>query len=250
MSSRRALLILGCAAAAIIIGQRTLPSLKQRFVDLRFEQLPRAPGFRRVVDVNGVTTSAAFDPLIGLTPEPPPPDVDLPDDLSSLLFPNDTIGVPIAVFTDYYCPNCRLLERRLDEARENFQTTLYIHQLPLLGPSSYEAAKIALAARNQGNYRAAHSALIGSSEIITQSRISRLANELGLNEKQLLRDANSPEIEAQLRVTRAVAGRFGVIGTPGLVIGRSFVLGVVSKVTLQRLIALEVGTSREKAKQR
>ena len=57
MASRRGVLILGGAALTIIGLQRGLPYLRHRFAPLQREPIATAPGFLRLVGVNGVTTA-------------------------------------------------------------------------------------------------------------------------------------------------------------------------------------------------
>ena len=49
----------------------------------------------------------------------------------------------------------------------------------------------------------------------------------------------SPEVQAELDQTRALADVFGFIGTPGLVSGRTVMTGAVPASLLRRIIADE-----------
>lgn len=239
MSTRRTLLVFGGAAAVIFAVQKGIPAIYDRLAQLEFAPIPGAPGFRQLSSVNGQTTVSGFDPLVGLSTATPIAQSKLPEDLKSSVFPSLTGGLPIAIFTDYNCPNCRVLEQRLDAAIVGRDVSIDIHHLPLLGPYSVEAARVALAAGQQGKETEAHQILSKSREVITPSRITRLASQLQIDSAQLTRDISHPTVDVHLNRAAALAERFGILGTPGLIIGQTFVLGVVSRTILDRLIEIE-----------
>ena len=77
--------------------------------------------------------------------------------------------------------------------------------------------------------------------VANESSILRVASDLGLNVEQLTKDMASPEIQAELDQTRALADLFGFLGTPGLVIGRTVLNGAIP-VSVLRQIAKDEGT--------
>ena len=78
--------------------------------------------------------------------------------------------------------------------------------------------------------------------VANESSILRVASDLGLDVDQLTKDMASPEIQADLDQTRALADLFGFLGTPGLVIGRT-VLNGATPVSMLRQIVKDEGTS-------
>ena len=69
--------------------------------------------------------------------------------------------------------------------------------------------------------------------------LRRMAQELDLDPDQLIADANSSAVAAELRRARALAGALGVIGTPTTVVGRTIVVGSITASSLEQLIELE-----------
>ena len=65
--------------------------------------------------------------------------------------------------------------------------------------------------------------------------VLRVATDIGLDVDQLTRDMASPEVQAELDRTRALADIFGFIGTPGLVIGRTVLNGAIPYALLRRI---------------
>ena len=234
---RAALAILG--ATGLVAGLRYgVPLLRDRFAGLDFAPVPDAPGFRRLTNQGAVSTLSGFDPLVGVSTTAPDT-ADLGGDLRAALFFAGTAGLPVAVFTDHNCPNCRALEARLAVALQGAGATLSLHHLPRLGPGSLLGARATLAAGRQGSGPEMHHRLMASRAVIDLARVRREAETLGLDIQRLLGDLDHPDIDAHLSRATALADRFGVIGTPGLVIGRTFILGLVSEAILSRIIALE-----------
>lgn len=86
------------------------------------------------------------------------PEAAMRADLCNGLFggPPPAGVVPIASFSDYNCPFCRVLTERLSnlEERSGGGVRITWHEWPRLGPTSLSAARAALAADMQGAYAA------------------------------------------------------------------------------------------------
>jgi protein-disulfide isomerase len=210
-----------------------------------FEPLADPPGFRRIA---GGATSGGLDPFAGLsTPEPergPRIDPDaLRADLCRAVFgaaPAEGV-VPVASFSDYYCPFCRVLTRRLAAIEAGSGGTVRIawHEWPLLGETSEVAAKAALAAKRQDAYVAFHEALMRGAFVATPAFLSNLAERLGIDPERMLADMESPETARAIAESRALARLFSFPGTPALIVGRTVVAGEIDDATLRALIDRE-----------
>ena len=113
------------------------------------------------------------------------------------------------------------------------------HELPLLGPGSVTGAKAALAARAQGRYLDMHNRLMKSQFRINSAYIEAISEDMTLNTPRLLADMKGPDVAAQLSQSAALARMFGIPGTPALVVGKTLVLGAISRAQLRRLIKQE-----------
>ena len=238
--TRRNLLVLGAIAAAIAVAQRSnLAGRLRPAPDLNFIGLDDPPGYRRLP---GGPVSAATALFAGLGDQAPAPlvaaraevDRDLCGTLHSTVTAPGT--VPVAYFYDYQCPICRRLSPRL---RDLPGITLTWHDLASLGVASDLAARAAIAARAQGAFDAFHDRMMRAVFQPTDGYISALAESVGIDAKRLLADMAAPEVTRQMNRSRALSDRFGMPGTPGLVIGRTLVIGDVDDKTLNRIIALE-----------
>lgn len=243
--TRRNLLWLGGIALAYG-AVSSAPRLVHRLLPPGFDfaAIPGLPGFRRI-DNGSVAAGAPF--LIGLEP---PSDTEsrttapgLRADLCTHLFgaAQGQGGVPVAYFTDVNCRYCRVLTPLLMEraTRDRPPIRLSWHHLPLFGAGSVLAARAALAADRQGAGPAFHARLARARLVPTPASLRRLAGEMGLDGDRLLRDMNAPDIDRDLAISAGLADLFGFPGTPGLVVGRTAVLGRIEAADLDRLIALE-----------
>lgn len=247
MTTRRAIIGLGAVAlgyVALTKGGTALWARLGPLPDFSTEGMPA--GFRKQVGAAELSAGLA-NPLIGIDDGSAPLPADTLDDaaLCRALFADVSPGrVPLSYFTDYNCPYCRVLGRDLREfamARPDSAQLIH-HELPLLGVSSVLGAHAALAARKQSAYDLMHARLNTGVVRITQSYIEALAGEFGLDAQQLLADMSAPDVAAQLSLSNGAAHRFGVIGTPFLLIGRTAIFGRIDPTTLERIFEDELAS--------
>lgn len=240
--SRRGLLVLG-GLVTLIYGLRALPWDRFPGRGPRYVDLPDLPPFRRLEEQG--QTSGATSALIGL--DTPPANAAqrraradaLRADLCTALFGPalPTEIVPIAYFSEFRCPYCRALERDLDTllAEDTSPFRLIQHELPIFGPASELAARASVAAARQGMQQELRRRFMRTPLVAEPASVLRVAADIGLDVDQLVRDMASPEVQAELDRTRALADIFGFIGTPGLVIGRTVLNGAIPYVLLRRI---------------
>lgn len=245
---RRAVLAGGAVALFVWVksAPRLLSSLGE---DLEFESIDGLEPFRQLVGTRPVTTlsDAIF---VGIDPpEPVTPDYELilqtvrDDPCVAFFGPRQTGPVPVAMFSDFRCPTCKVMNKRLAELQAQAPDSFRVvrHELPLLGVASRTASRAVLAADFQGAYLEMHDLLSRTPAVTNEAFVESIANSIGLDGDQFLRDMNSGKVEQQLRMTRAIADVFGFYGTPAFAVGRTVFLGAISTSSLEQLIALEAG---------
>jgi protein-disulfide isomerase len=148
--------------------------------------------------------------------------------------------VLIVEYFDYNCPYCKKLVPVLKAllAQDHGVAILY-KDWPILGDMSMYGAASALAAGWQGKYLAAHDALISGPRLVQTDQVDGILQMAGIDIDRLTKDrtAHAAQIAALLARNDEEAGALTLKGTPGLVVGRQFVPGIVDLPALKKLVA-------------
>lgn len=139
--------------------------------------------------------------------------------------------VTLVEFFDNQCPFCHLLEPTIEALVKSDphvrivlkEFVLWRNGSAMLGPGSLDAAKAAIAARQQGAalYAAFHHALMSDPTKegeLALPHIMELAAGAGLDTKRLQADMQAPEVMKQIEDTQALAQKIGATGTPSLIL--------------------------------
>ncbi|HMM90636.1 DsbA family protein [Bradyrhizobium sp.] len=148
--------------------------------------------------------------------------------------------VNIVEWFDYNCPYCRKIAPEIQQVvQDDGKVRLVLKDWAILGDISKFAARMALAAKYQGKYMAAHEAMIGVSSKLTEPRIRELLDGAGIDMDRLNRDAatNAKAIDAILARNHAQAIAFGFKGTPSFIVGKFRVPGILTMAQFEAVIA-------------
>ena len=141
--------------------------------------------------------------------------------------------VVMTYFYDYACGYCRKsnpdIERLLAEDKG---LRVVYRELPILGPDSVAAARVALAASKGGKFGAFHDGLSAAGRPSSES-IANVANGLGITPDQ----ARDPAIEAEIQKNLGLAGQLGATGTPLFVVGDKVMNSAVGYDLLKQAVA-------------
>ena len=202
---------------------------------LEFREMAAAPGWRFAA-VGGVSGVSGADLMtIGLEQGPDA----LPGDALDAVVHRDRVdgAVPVAVFSDFFCPYCRGLIGRLGARTTSPRIAISWHELPLLGPQSVLVARAAEAAALQGGYAAFYRQMLADGFRPSPAWIARVAEAAGLDGARVRRDMDGDAVAARLLASARAARTLGFIGTPGLAVGRSAVLGALGTDQMEDLIS-------------
>jgi protein-disulfide isomerase len=149
--------------------------------------------------------------------------------------------VTLVEFFDYNCGYCkRAMADMLDLLKADPKLKVVLKEFPVLGPSSVEAAQVAVAVRMQDpggkKYLDFHQRLLGGRGQADKARALAAAKEAGLDIARIEKDMNSPEVRATLEENFKLAEAMGMNGTPSYVIGKQVVVGAVGLSTLKEKI--------------
>jgi len=148
--------------------------------------------------------------------------------------------VTIVEYFDFNCPYCRKLEPELRQVvQDDGKVRLVYKDWPVLGSVSITAARMALGAKYQDKYVAAHDALMGTASRLTEPRIRELLEGGGIDLDRLANDlkANAKTVDAILARNNDQATAFGFKGTPSFIIGKFRVPGALTMAQFDQAIA-------------
>jgi len=148
--------------------------------------------------------------------------------------------ISIVEWFDYNCPYCRKIDPELRQViQDDGKVRLVLKDWPILGPVSKVASRMALAAKYQDKFMAAHEAMIGIASKLTEPRIDELLSGAGIDIDRLKRDleTNAKAIDAILARNNSQALAFGFKGTPSFIVGKFRVPGVLTMAEFEMVIA-------------
>lgn len=161
-------------------------------------------------------------------------------------FPGAVLGNPqgsvtLVEFTDYACTYCRRSVPDVDAlVAANRDLRVVIRELPILSPASGDAARMALAAAEQGKYAAFHAAMFARGRPDAQT-IAAAAADAGLDLKRAERVAALPATTAEIERNLQLARQLGFQGTPSWIAGQAILSGAVGQARLAEAVAAARG---------
>ena len=146
-------------------------------------------------------------------------------------------SVTLVEFTDFACTFCRQSVAEVDQlVAANPDLRVVVRELPILSPQSADAAKMALAAAEQGKYAAFHRAMFAAGRPAPDT-IAAAAQAAGLDMDRARKTIAAPRVEAELTRNVDFARQLGFNGTPSWIAGDTLLSGAVGKDKLSEAIA-------------
>lgn len=157
-------------------------------------------------------------------------------------FPGAVLGNPngtmvLVEFTDFACGYCRTSVPEVEALiAANPDLKVVIRELPIIAPTSADAARWGLAAAEQGKYSAFHKAMFAAGRTDAGS-IEAAARASGLDLDRARKFITNPKVDAELRSNVELARQLGIDGTPSWVVGDQLLAGAVGRDALGKAIA-------------
>lgn len=156
-------------------------------------------------------------------------------------FPGAVLGNPagkvtLVEFSDYACTYCR--QSIADVAAliaANPDLRVVIREYPILSAESVDAARMALAAAQQGRFAQFHEAMYRLGPPSAQS-IEAAAKDAGLDLAKAHAAIATGQFDQQLQTNSMLAQQLGLTGTPGWVVGNQALNGAVGQQALGQAI--------------
>jgi len=133
---------------------------------------------------------------------------------------NPNGDITVVEFFDYNCGYCkRGLHDVIKLVEGDPKVRVVFKELPILSKGSEEASRVAIAAGRQGKYWDMHKAMLEAKGQMNEANALAIATKLGLDIDKLKKDMASPEVEAEIKKSEALAKKMGVNGTPHFLVG-------------------------------
>jgi protein-disulfide isomerase len=140
--------------------------------------------------------------------------------------------VTMTYFYDYACGYCRQSNPDIERLiAENKDLRVVYRELPILGPESVVAARVALAASQAGKFATYHDSLNAAGRPSPET-IAAAARAAGVPPQP----ANDPSQEAELRANLGFAEQLGATGTPLFIIGNRVINAAAGYEALKQAV--------------
>jgi len=155
-------------------------------------------------------------------------------------FGNPKGDVTLVEFFDYNCGYCKhAMGDVMQLAKDDPKLKVVFKELPVLGPGSLEAAKVAIAVRMQdknNKYVEFHRRLLGGRGEANKERALAAAKDTGFDLAQIEKDMKSSEVDETLKESAKLAQDLGVNGTPTFVVADELIMGALGYDALKSKI--------------
>lgn len=161
-------------------------------------------------------------------------------------WPGQALGNPqgkvtLVEFTDFACTYCRHSVADIEAMiAADPELRVVIRQWPILAPESVDAARMGLAAAEQGKYAAFHKAMFAAGRPDAQT-IAAAARAAGVDIARAEQAMRQPKYEQELARNSELARSLGFNGTPSWVVGDQILAGAVGKDKLTEAVAAAKG---------
>jgi protein-disulfide isomerase len=153
----------------------------------------------------------------------------------------------IVEYMDYQCPYCRSAHATLKQLlAKDRKVRVIFRDIPVFGPASAKAARIAIAAKYQNKYLAVHEALLHANRPLNDAKIEAAVRKAGADWGRLQADLkrNSTDIDDLIERNLLQSEMLGYKGTPGWIYGDTLGFGDV------KLAAIEAEIAKQRAKKK
>lgn len=159
-----------------------------------------------------------------------------------IILGNPNGDITLIEFFDYNCGFCRQSLEHVEKlVEEDKNLRVILKEFPVLGPSSQEAARVAIAAAktDPGKYLELHRRLLQARGQVNERIALVLSEGLGFDMQKIRSFMSEPVIDEAITEVYGIATQLGLTGTPTFIIGDEIMPGAVGyDVLRQKLDAM------------
>ena len=150
----------------------------------------------------------------------------------------DTADMTIIEFYDYNCGYCKKAYEDVAKLHENDKNIRFVFiEMPILSPTSIEAAQWALAAADQGKFFEFHSKLMEFSGQKDKKLFEKFATELKMDVKKAAEFAEKKSTLETIEKNLTLARELGISGTPGFILNGQLTPGYMGYEAMKDAVA-------------
>jgi protein-disulfide isomerase len=151
--------------------------------------------------------------------------------------------VSIVEFFDYNCGYCKKAQSSVEDLiKQDKKVRIVFKELPILGSSSLELAKVSIAVNMVAaeKYMSFHNAIMKGSARTKEDAIT-IAEGLGIDVQKIkdTLESKQSQIESKIKSNQELAAAIGINGTPAFVIGENLIPGALDVNALKEKVAFE-----------
>ena len=162
-------------------------------------------------------------------------------------YPGAVLGNPagtvtLVEFTDFACTYCRGSLADVEALiAANPDLRVVVRELPIIAPTSADAARWGLAAAAQGKYPAFHKAMFAAGRTDPAS-VAAAARAAGLDLVRARQAMTDPKVNAEIAANMEFARKLQISGTPSWIVGKRLIVGAVGREALAKALIAARGT--------
>lgn len=143
----------------------------------------------------------------------------------------------IVEFFDYNCGICKsTMDSVLKVVEADDDIRVVLREFPILGNSSFDVSRVALAVEDPVQYLNLHVALMQAVGPMDTERALRVAGDMGLDVEQLREKMTTREVDESIIQNKTLANALLIDATPTFVIGDRIIPSGLSQEQLTRFI--------------
>ena len=162
-------------------------------------------------------------------------------------YPGAVLGNPagtvtLVEFTDFACTFCRGSAADVEALiAANPDLRVVVRELPIIAPTSADAARWGLAAAEQGKYPAFYKAMFAAGRTDPTS-VAAAARAARLDIDRARKVVADPKVNAEIAANLEFARKLQISGTPSWVAGKQLIIGAVGREALNRALIAARGS--------
>lgn len=168
------------------------------------------------------------------------------------LLPSKPGHVRLAIFSDFQCPYCKVMDGQASQWASQFGDRLEVEMLHFPLPMhqyAFAAAEASECARVQGKFEPFKTALFENQKYLNEGTIYQISRNLKLDQKRFSQCMNLHEQRKKVRQEQYLGQYLGLAGTPTVMLNGEPLMGIPAEEVPEKIKAALAKAEKELASQ-